>query len=71
MWYVWWRYNTGSNTSAWADVPRQYKTEKAARMAERDQNSESTRHGYRLEYRALPEGVHPNTLGEDHGTTRT
>jgi hypothetical protein len=71
MWYVWWRYNSGNKSSAWHDAPRHYKTEKAARMAERDLNVPYVKNNYGIEHVALAEGIHPNTIGEPHESTRT
>jgi hypothetical protein len=71
MWYVWWRININGKTSAWHDRPRKYKTENAARRSEQWRNAQAIAYNCNLEYVALPEGVHPNSLGEDHESTRT
>jgi len=65
-WHVWWRYSWDDRerTTAWHDAPKLYRTESAARDAERDLNKEYCwPHIHaRIQHVALPRGVHPNEL---------
>lgn len=62
-WIVWHQYLSNKEgcciSSAWHDPPKQYKTEKAARMAERDLNTLYTWDFGRINHKATPVGEKP------------
>lgn len=65
-WCVWWRYrwDDPDRSTAWHDAPKLYKSESAARNAERDLNREYSwlYMKARIQHIALPRGVHPREL---------
>lgn len=63
-WCVWWRYMRKGDTpsTAWHDVPKLYRSESAARMAERDLNDAYRWPHGRVQHIAIRRGVHPNEL---------
>jgi hypothetical protein len=70
MWYVWNRVScVPGRVYGWCDVPKQYKTKRAAHMAVRDLTYQSElsmskitpRTLIRFEYIALPEGMKPRS----------
>jgi hypothetical protein len=63
-WHVWRRYMRENDTpmTAWHSEPKKYRSERAARMAERDLNVAYTFQVGRVQHIALPRGVHPRDL---------
>lgn len=63
-WGVWWRYRNAEDTilSGWSEPPKQYASEKAARMAVIDLNKEFQWDHGRCEHVALPLTTNPNAV---------
>jgi hypothetical protein len=68
MWFVWNRFvSSNGYLYGWCDVPKQYKTKRAAHMAVRDLTKQSEEvlakirplRVVRCEYLALPDGMTP------------
>jgi hypothetical protein len=68
MWFVWNRFvSSNGYLYGWCDVPKQYKTKRAAHMAVRDLNRQSEEifrrikptTSMRCEYLAFPAGMAP------------
>jgi hypothetical protein len=66
-WGVWWRYRNAEDRllSGWSDRPKQYSSEKAARMAVLDLNKEFTWDHGRCEHVALQLDSDPNKVFPD------